>query len=172
MSRSPRFVLVSVRDITYVHGDVTEMPENSLLLHVCNNRGGWGAGVVLAISKKWPEPELGYRDWYRRCRERGVLLPLGKTQFIPVAGAGKPRWVGNMVAQTLGETLLTGEIPLQYDKLIECLKSAAEFAEAWGLEIHAPRFGSDLAGGDWDVIETLIKLHIPEHIPVTIYIFP
>lgn len=157
-----------MREIIYVDGDVTTMPNDSLLLHVCNNRGGWGAGVVLAISNKWPAPEVEYREWYARCRSRGVILPLGHTQFV-LTSFGTRQWVGNMIAQTLGETLLPGEIPLQYDKLIQCLKSAAEFAEAHGLEIHAPRFGSDLAGGDWSVIETLIKLHIPHHIPVTIY---
>ena len=93
-------------------------------------------------------------------------MPLGHVQFVPVA---LHSYVGNMIGQTIGETLAPGEIPLQYDKLYECLRTAGQFADSHGLSIHAPRFGAGLARGDWDVIEALITTAIPEHIPVTIY---
>jgi hypothetical protein len=50
-----------------VTGDATE-PEaegNKILAHVCNDVGGWGKGFVLAISRRWPEPEREYRRWHR-----------------------------------------------------------------------------------------------------------
>jgi hypothetical protein len=49
------------------------------------------------------------------------------------------------------------------------LVKVGEFADSLGKPIVAPMFGSGLAGGDWQKIETLIETHIPEHVPVTIY---
>lgn len=34
---------------------------SKIIAHVCNDLGGWGKGFVLAISKRWPEPERAYR---------------------------------------------------------------------------------------------------------------
>jgi hypothetical protein len=31
------------------------------IAHVCNDRGGWGKGFVMAISQRWPQPEMEYR---------------------------------------------------------------------------------------------------------------
>src|SRR4029077_8760714 len=32
---------------------------------VCNDAGGWGKGFVIAVSRRWPEPERRYRAWHR-----------------------------------------------------------------------------------------------------------
>jgi hypothetical protein len=34
-----------------------------VIAYICNDLGGWGKGFVLAISRKWPQPERDYRDW-------------------------------------------------------------------------------------------------------------
>ncbi len=36
-----------------------------MVAHVCNDIGGWGKGFVLAVSRRWPEPEAAYRAWHR-----------------------------------------------------------------------------------------------------------
>ena len=45
--------------INYVIGDATqpvgEWPK--IIVHVCNDIGGWGRGFVTAISKRWPEAD-------------------------------------------------------------------------------------------------------------------
>ncbi|XXU05921.1 hypothetical protein WMF40_38440 [Sorangium sp. So ce854] len=49
--------------IDYRTGDATE-PAGAgprIICHVCNDIGGWGRGFVVALSKKWPEPEARYR---------------------------------------------------------------------------------------------------------------
>ena len=53
--------------ITYLQGDATQPQSkgNRIIAHVCNDLGGWGKGFVLAISKRWPEPEAEYRLWRR-----------------------------------------------------------------------------------------------------------
>lgn len=53
--------------ITYLKGDATNPmgKGNKIIAHICNDVGGWGKGFVLAISRKWKEPEKAYRKWYR-----------------------------------------------------------------------------------------------------------
>lgn len=42
-----------------IAGDATvpQAKGPKLIAHVCNDRGGWGKGFVLAVSARWPEPE-------------------------------------------------------------------------------------------------------------------
>jgi len=55
--------------IFYVKGDATKPEkiedENRMIVHICNNKGGWGRGFVMALSSRWPEPERRYREWYK-----------------------------------------------------------------------------------------------------------
>ncbi len=53
-------------DITYIKGDAT-CPQGKgakLIAHIGNDLGGWGKGFVVAISRRWPEPEKAYRKWH------------------------------------------------------------------------------------------------------------
>lgn len=134
--------------LKYVKGDVTLLSqrkpgENVIIPHVCNNVGAWGAGFVLALSKKWPEPEIAYRD-----------LPgysLGMLQLVKVADGVH---VANMIAQVLEYNRGPN---IRYDALSECMVSVALQAQHLGASLHCPRFGAGLAGGDWSVIEGLIQ---------------
>lgn len=51
-----------------VKGDATcHVPlskEAAIIVHVCNDIGAWGAGFVMALSRKWLEPEEQYRNWF------------------------------------------------------------------------------------------------------------
>ena len=70
--------------IEYVRGDATA-PQGKgvkLIAHVCNDLGGWGKGFVLAISRRWPEPEAAYRRWHRE--RSGNDFGLGAVQYVQV----------------------------------------------------------------------------------------
>lgn len=141
--------------IHYLKGDATEPVGEGikLLIHVCNNKHVWGAGFVLALSRKWTVPEFYYK--------RTVFLNLGDVQFIRVASDVV---VANMVGQVLG-----GKIPpIRYDALRICLKQVAEAALTIDATVHAPRFGAGLAGGDWAVIEQMINEELGD---VDVYIY-
>ena len=50
-------------NINDVIGDATQ-PVGAgpkIIVHVCNDIGGWGRGFVVAISNHWPEPELAQK---------------------------------------------------------------------------------------------------------------
>jgi O-acetyl-ADP-ribose deacetylase (regulator of RNase III) len=51
---------ILMNEISYLQGDATspQAKGNKIIAHICNDLGRWGKGFVLAISKRWPEPEL------------------------------------------------------------------------------------------------------------------
>ncbi len=149
--------------ITYLKGDAT-LPQASgpkIIAHIVNTAGGWGAGFVVAISNRWPEPERAYRLWHRQ----GPEFRLGALQMVPVE---PDLWVANMVAQF--EFGTSGNPPIRYDALSTCLAKLAVEAQEKGAAVHAPRIGCGLAGGTWDKVEPLINEALQE-VPVYIYDF-
>lgn len=136
------------------------------MAHVCNDRGGWGRGFVLALSARWPGPEAAYRAWHRERSHDGVPFALGEVQFCRV----RPDVVvANMVAQR-GLRGRSRGIPLQYDALERCLGAVASWclAHPAPVSVHMPRIGCGLAGGRWEVVGPIVAAAL-DGIPVTVY---
>jgi O-acetyl-ADP-ribose deacetylase (regulator of RNase III) len=154
--------------IAYHKGDATAPVAfgPKIICHICNDVGGWGAGFVLAISKRWPEPEAEYRAWYKQGEPAGFRL--GAVQLVTVEPS---LMVANMVAQR-GVRASGGVPPIRYDALRECLITLAERATALGASVHMPRIGCGLAGGSWPEVEVIINGSLAAAaIPVHVYDF-
>ncbi|WKX14644.2 macro domain-containing protein [Streptomyces sp. NL15-2K] len=155
-----------MREIRYVRGDATvpSVKGVKLIAHVCNDIGGWGKGFVLAISRRWPEPEAAYRAWHR---DRAANdFGLGAVQFVQV---GRYAWVANMVGQRGIGTSSKG-VPVRYEAIDAALGRLAGKAEELGASVHMPRIGCGLAGGKWSRVEPLITERLVQRgIAVTVY---
>jgi O-acetyl-ADP-ribose deacetylase (regulator of RNase III) len=48
-----------MQEIKYIKGDATNPVSEGekIICHICNDIGRWGKGFVLAISRRWKEPE-------------------------------------------------------------------------------------------------------------------
>ncbi|WP_326836741.1 macro domain-containing protein [Amycolatopsis rhabdoformis] len=153
--------------IRYLIGDATSPSADGpqVIAHLCNDRGGWGKGFVLAISRRWPEPEAAYRRWYRDRAHND--FGLGAAQFVQVL---PDTWVANLIGQHGIRTSRSTGPPIRYDAVRTCLGRLAERATDLGASVHLPRLGAGLAGGRWDDIEQLITDELTDHgIPVTVY---
>lgn len=156
-------------ELKYIKGDATKPIGNGMkiICHICNNKGLWGAGFVLALSKRWKEPEQEYRKWSKNSAST-IPFKLGNIQIVPVE---KDIKVANMIGQHDVRSI-NNVAPIRYDAVRECLQKVAKYAKENNASIHAPRFGAGLAGGDWTLIEKLIISTLCENeIPVTIYDF-
>ncbi|MEU5944741.1 macro domain-containing protein [Micromonospora sp. NPDC047465] len=122
-----------------------------MIAHICNDLGGWGKGFVVAISRRWPQPERDYRDWHRH--RAGNDFALGATRLVRVT---PDVWVANMVGQR-GIRTGSGGPPIRYDAVERCLTSLADQAQALGASVHMPRIGCGLAGGTWNRMEPVIE---------------
>jgi O-acetyl-ADP-ribose deacetylase (regulator of RNase III) len=125
------------QSIVYLKGDATA-PVGSgpyVIVHICNDLGGWGKGFVLALSKRWRAPEVAYRKW----AASGVTFELGMLQIVPVT---QKILVANLVAQHGYASRACLE------KLTGRLASCTTVA--------MPRIGCGLAGGKWELIEPIV----------------
>lgn len=156
-----------MNSINYTKGDATKpiTSGNKIIVHVCNDVGGWGKGFVLAISKRWPEPEKAYRQWFKN----KTNFALGETQLVKVEDN---IWVANLIGQHKLNKDEDGNAPIRYEAIEQGLGKVAVFAKEVNASVHMPRIGCGLAGGTWDRIEPLIiRTLITIDVPVTVYDF-
>ncbi|NGO74727.1 macro domain-containing protein [Streptomyces sp. YC504] len=155
-----------MRALSVIRGDATEPQAKGqkIIAHVCNDLGGWGKGFVLALSRRWPEPERDYRRWHRERSKND--FGLGAVRLVQVR---HDIHVANMVGQRGMRTGSAGP-PIRYDAVRRCLTALAGHATKKGASVHMPRIGCGLAGGKWERIEPLIVEELcARDIAVTVY---
>ncbi len=152
--------------IRTVIGDATrpEAAGNKIIVHICNDVGGWGAGFVLALSKRWRKPEVEYRRWHRD--NRAGDFELGALQMVQV----EPElYVANLIGQH-DVRAVGGRPPIRYEAVRMGLSRLREHALRLKASVHMPRIGCGLAGGKWEEIEPLVVEELVLHgIAVTVY---
>jgi len=156
-----------VREIKYTRGDATQPigSGNKIIVHVCNDIGGWGKGFVMAISKRWKGPEQSYRAWFASKDK----FELGEVQFVQVAS---DIWVANLIGQRDIRVDNLGIPPIRYEAVSKGLEKLAQFAREKGASLHMPRIGCGLAGGTWDKMEPIIRSTLSEkEVEVVVYDF-
>ena len=153
-------------EIAYVRGDATapSVKGVKVIAHVCNDLGGWGKGFVLALSRRWPEPEAAYRAWHRDRASND--FGLGAVQLVRV----EPYvWVANMIGQHGIRTGSKG-VPVRYEAIDTALGRLAGRAAELNASVHMPRIGCGLAGGKWSRVEPLVTERLTRQgISVTVY---
>ncbi|WP_343632138.1 macro domain-containing protein [Fluviicola sp.] len=155
------------KEINYIKGDATspEQDGNKIIVHICNDVGGWGKGFVMAISNRWKEPENQFREWFKSQDN----FELGEVRFVQVES---DLWVANVIGQHKIHKDEHGNPPIRYGAIRQGLTKTAAFAEEIDASVHMPRIGCGLAGGTWDQIEPIIEeTLITKQIEVTVYDF-
>lgn len=146
--------------VKYVIGDATRPQGDGtkIICHICNNIGAWGAGFVLAVSKRWDEPEESYRDMNPEDRKLGSVMVIPVEDDILVA---------NMIAQQGIYPDDSGLPPIRYTAVRAALTAVNDLAVKINATLHMPRIGCGLAGGRWEDIEKIIKDVVT--VDVTVY---
>ena len=159
-------------EIKYIKGNIFEhLPEEVpvIIPHICNDVGAFGAGFVVELANRFPRCKEEYLRWFQNKFdvERMILFGLSKVQFVHV---GQRLTVANMIAQK-GLISEDNPSPIRYAALTGAMGSVAYASTlTQDSQIHTVKFGSGLAGGNWDHIESLIKeLWIDSGCSVTVY---
>jgi O-acetyl-ADP-ribose deacetylase (regulator of RNase III) len=150
--------------IEYVTGDAT-CPigdGTKIIAHIVNNAGVWGAGFVMALSAKWPEPEEAYRQWAKSGR-----LTLGRIQLEEIESQ-PDIIVANMCAQDNRSGV---HPPVRYDALRRCLSTLEDCAMQMAASVHMPRIGCGIGGGRWEAVEPIIREELGD-LRVVVYDLP
>lgn len=139
--------------IIYTIGDATfPLCKPAIIAHIVNNANMWGAGFVVAVSKRWSKPVEDFRLHSPKT--------LGWTRFIDVEDGIT---VANMYAQ--------GSMGCSLVALEDCLKKLNFMADHMEATIHMPRIGCGIGGRVWEEIEPLIQKYIT-HRDVYVYDLP
>jgi O-acetyl-ADP-ribose deacetylase (regulator of RNase III) len=168
VSRSTGWHAGVVLPLRTIKGDATSPHASGpkIVAHVCNDIGGWGKGFVLAVSRRWPEPERDYRQWHRQRAAND--FGLGAVRMVQVQ---PDLWVANMIGQH-GIRRGSKGPPIRYDAVERCLTTVRVKAIELKASVHMPRIGCGLAGGRWDKIEPIIVDALCRHdVAVTVYDF-
>ena len=151
-------------DLNHIKGDATRPvgDDKKIIIHCCNTIGAWGAGFVVAISRRWKEPERQYRQWHRS--KKGFKL--GNVQFVKVED---DIVVCNMIGQK--DIKSKGNVsPIRYGAIRKCLEKVKETALKSNSSVHCPLFGAGLAGGSFDKIEPMLQEILCDNgVSVTVY---
>lgn len=147
--------------------EAVDQGRSVVIPHVCNDIGGWGSGFVVPLGKFYPAAREAYLQWAKNGEyylnpnhdvnlwkgEDVVPFKLGQVQFVQAA---ENVVVANMIGQH--ETIRPGYTPIRYYAVAAAIRLVRKYVAAKGIdEIHAPKFGSKLAGGKWTVIEALAE---------------
>lgn len=151
-------------NINYVKGDATR-PQgqgNKIICHICNDIGAWGAGFVLALSKRWSYPEQFYRARHSYPEGHADVLKVDTDDSGDI-------YVANMIAQHRTSKSKDGIPPIRYTWLAEALYKVNKVAVEQNATLHMPRIGCGLAGGEWEAVEAVIKAVVT--VDVVVYDF-
>lgn len=131
--------------------------------HVCNNIDLFGAGFAAQVADNYPEVKINYHMLGKNFLKNN----LGHSQIIKVYEDNKYKhklYFVNMIAQN-GIKGPSNNRPLNYAALVKSMVQLSAFirnetgflSKSESIEIHAPKFGSGLAGGNWNFISELIE---------------
>ena len=150
--------------IIYIEGDdiFSQGDSPKIIAHFCNNLGIWETGFVLALSKRWEEPEIEYRQW-----AKNQPLVLGEVQLVSVA---PELWVANIIGKQ-GIHRKGNALPLRYKAIRQGLHKVASLAQEHKASVHMPRVGTGLAVGDWYRISDIIADELKD-VQVVVYDLP
>jgi O-acetyl-ADP-ribose deacetylase (regulator of RNase III) len=165
--------------LRYVTGNAVK-PEGDgkkLILHVCNDEGGWGSGFVLALNNEFGtadgSPRSQYNEWYDLQWDANSksVFKLGQIQFVKVS---PDTTVVNMIGQSTPGGY-KGFAPIRYQSLEECLLRVRDAVASYkgALSLHMPRIAMGLGGcKDWTIIEDILKRVFSQtNLTITVYDF-
>lgn len=139
-----------------------------IIPHVCNNINLFGAGFAGYLSSRYPIVKENFHML-------GNQSKLGNVQYVKIARdslSHNELIIANMIAQN--KTINpNNRRPLNYEALVKCMVNVRNHVldlrdNDLQVEIHCPKFGSGLAGGNWIFINNLIE-DIWANIPVFVY---
>lgn len=132
--------------IEYKTGDLLDV-KRGVIAHGCNCYGVMGAGVALAIKQKYPKAHSDYVKVCNRYYDNPEDL-LGEINFVRVSD-------DILIANCFTQLDFGGKKRnLRYDALAQVFEklNSADLEE-----LNIPKIGAGLAGGNWDLIESIIN---------------
>lgn len=142
---------------------------DSCIIHGVNCLGVMGAGIALQIRNRFPKVFQEYSEYVKQCNLRGISL-IGRAQFVEVG-------IGNYIVNAFTQEKTAkniGDVAISYSAILNSLMLTAQGCVERGIKsVSMPRIGSDLGGGDWGIVRSIINAVFESvGIEVTVYVLP
>ena len=138
--------------IQYEKGDVFASPYK-FILHGCNAQGVMGAGFAKRLREEHP---FAYKQYREAHETRG--LNMGE---LIIVRAGKRVIIHAITQKYYGRE---ARRYVSYDAIANAMAALEE--ALYGETIAMPMIGSGLAGGDWNVISSIIESELKTIQPI------
>lgn len=133
---------------------------SGVIIQQANAQGVMGSGVAKAIRDKYPQVFTEYSAYvgvpYSR-KDSGASI-LGSTIVTQVSD-------DLTIISIIGQQFFgrDGRKYTSYDALDSGFSSIAEMVRCGSIpnDIHHPLIGSDLGGGEWSIVKSIIEHHLP-----------
>lgn len=134
-----------------IYGDITQL--RGILVHQVNCQKTMGAGLALRMKTKFPQH---YQDYLAHTPELGSILVSELQPDLVIAA---------LYAQ---DKYGTSRIQTDYHAFEACLQKLQKVAQRHpNLPVYFPnRIGCGLAGGNWNIIHSYLRLYFPQGILV------
>lgn len=148
--------------VNLVKGDVFASNAD-IIAHGVNCKGAFGAGVAAIVARKYPKARHYYQDKFEEDGWR-----IGDVQFVKVLG--KQEYIANCTTQhNFGSNDSIPGFHVDYDAIRSCMEKVKEFAKNNNFSVGMPKIGSGLAGGNWDMIKSILDEVFHDH-DATVYV--
>lgn len=135
--------------IEYRKGNLLDVT-SGVIAHGVNCQGVMGSGVAKAIREKYPNVYNSYTKYCKPYTSEDSSVLLGNVQFCKVSSDLE---VVNCFTQ---DFYGTNKRHVNYEAVAECFASLNKRSKLYG-QLNIPKIGAGLGGGDWNVIESIIK---------------
>lgn len=134
--------------IEYRKGNLLDVTEG-VILHGCNAQGVMGSGVALAVRWKYPQAYDKYLSFLNTNDGEvlGDIVWVKVSDTLCIANAITQQYYGR-----------NNKRYVNYSALAKCFMEVIDTCAAnYIKELHFPKIGAGLGGGDWNIIEQLIN---------------
>jgi ADP-ribose 1''-phosphate phosphatase len=150
-------------NLTYHTGDIfASCPPNTLLIHACNTRGVWGAGIAKAFKQLYPSAyDLHHSFCTKSPHSKTDTVPTGTAQLIPPTDP-EGTWIGCLfTSAAYGKKKDDEESILRNTKgamemLLELVRRVEEGGVMVG-EVRMCRINSGKFGVEWERTEEVLR---------------
>ena len=142
--------------INYIDGDLIKLARDGafdVIAHGCNCKSTMQAGIAPQMAKAFGCDEFEMEKW------GPTIKKLGNIDYVTFVDG---LTVVNAYTQfNYGRNHADGDaIPFSYEAFTLCMKKMNKVFE--GKHIGLPKIGAGLAGGDWSLIEKIIKKELKD----------
>ena len=144
--------------IEYRKGNLLDVT-SGVIAHGVNCQGVMGSGVAKAIREKYPLAYRTYLKKVQKCVEfnNNTSALLGQVQFCSTSDNEVFTGPNVVVANCFTQDFYgTDKRHVNYEAVAKCFQTLYVRSGMYG-QLNIPKIGAGLGGGDWSVIESIIK---------------